>query len=126
MQSLTLMTLPDRLAVCRTTVEALEPNDFFYDTFWSVTRTPDEVSVVLPEADARPEWDIEAGWRCLKVAGPLDFSLVGILAELSRVLAAAEISIFAISTYNTDYLLVKEVDLAPAQQALRSAGHHVE
>jgi len=68
----------------------------------------------------------EKGWRCLRVEGPLDFSLTGILASLAAPLSAAGISIFAISTYDTDYLLVKEEQLGSAINTLRQYGHHIE
>jgi hypothetical protein len=69
------------------------------------------------------EGRIEPGWRAIKVAGPLDFSLTGILATLASPLAEAGISLFAVSTYDTDYVLVREVDLGRAQAVLRAAGH---
>jgi hypothetical protein len=68
----------------------------------------------------------EPGWRVIKVIGPLDFALVGILAELAGLLAEAGISIFALSTFDTDYILVKEARLAAAQAALTRAGHQVQ
>jgi hypothetical protein len=67
----------------------------------------------------------ERGWRCLQVAGPLDFSLTGVLASLASCLAEAKVSIFAISTYDTDYLLVQAEDLETAIRALRAAGHEI-
>ncbi len=66
------------------------------------------------------------GWRCLRVEGPLDFALVGMLASLASPLAAAGISIFAVSTYDTDYLLVREGDVPAALQALHGTGHIVQ
>ena len=69
---------------------------------------------------------VERGWRCLKVEGPLDFALTGILADLAGVLASAGISIFAISTFDTDYLLVKEETLDGAVETLTVAGHRCE
>ena len=68
----------------------------------------------------------EDGWRTLKIAGPLDFSLVGVLAEASGILAAAKVSIFAVSTFDTDYLLVKAGRLDDARAALERGGHSVE
>ena len=74
-------------------------------------RTADELSVVLPSTlaptDLPPQFKTEGGWGCLKIEGPLDFSLVGILSSLASPLADAGISIFALSTYDTDYVLVK-------------------
>jgi len=89
----------------------------------SITRTPREVSVVCP-AGVLPEGaQMERGWRALEVVGPLGFELVGVLSELSGVLARAGVSIFALSTYETDYVLVKEGMLERAVEALRGAGH---
>jgi hypothetical protein len=68
----------------------------------------------------------EGGWRCLKVEGPLDLSSTGVLASLLQPLAEAGVPIFAIPTYDTDYVLVREVQLEAAITALRQAGHHVE
>lgn len=68
---------------------------------------------------------VEAGWRALAVQGPLDFDLTGIIAALAAPLAAARISIFAVSTYDTDYVLVRDRDLERAVLALRGAGHSV-
>jgi hypothetical protein len=82
--------------------------------------------MVLATEHAQGTWKREDGWRCLKVAGPLDFSLVGILADLSGTLAAEGVSIFALSTFDTDYLLVKAPDLPRAIQALQRAGHTVQ
>ena len=125
MVNLTLTMIPHKLAVCRLTPEQLDPADFTQSAWWSVTRTADELSIVLPEADVRPEWQAETDWRGLKVEGPLDFSLVGILANLSQILADAHVSIFAISTYDTDYILVKAEKVEAAVVALTAAGHTI-
>ena len=120
-----LSVLPDSLTICR-----LEPNDPFPDwvvtgDLLSLTRTPDELSVLCPQAIVPDEVLADKGWRALKVQGPLDFALVGVLAELSGLLAAAKVSIFVISTFDTDYILVKEEKLMTAISALREAGHQV-
>lgn len=96
------------------------------DTFISLTRTSDEISLVCA-ADKAPAsaMAVEAGWRILKTLGQLDFSLVGILAEVASRLADAGISIFAVSTYNTDYILLKQDQLAAAIGELQAAGHQV-
>lgn len=94
--------------------------------FFAVTKTAEEVSVVCETRDVPAGMKSEDGWRIIKVEGPLDFSLVGILAALAGVLAAAGISIFAVSTYDTDYLLLKEDKLAAAVAVLREAGHTVQ
>ncbi len=87
------------------------------DGFLSITRTNDELSIVCKQAYVPSESHIEADWRCFKVMGPLDFSLTGILAKLANPLADAQVSIFAISTFDTDYLLVKKDKIDAAIQA---------
>ena len=120
--ALRLTVLPREFSVCRLPPDEALPSWVPGLPFWSATRTADELSLVLP-ADRTPEgWQAEYGWRCLAVQGPLDFSLVGVMARLSTALAAAGVSLFAISTYDTDYLLVRTPDLEKALQALRSAG----
>ncbi|HEX5494570.1 MAG TPA: ACT domain-containing protein [Mycobacteriales bacterium] len=91
----------------------------------SVTRTSDELSVVCPAELAVPAELTETGWRLLTVAGPFEFTLTGIMAALSGALAAAGVPLFAMSTYDTDHLLVKDDDLVRAVHALRDAGHEV-
>jgi hypothetical protein len=79
--------------------------------------------VVLPEQVVPGHWKAERGWRCLKVLGPLDFDLIGILASLAVPLAEAGVSIFAVSTYSTDYILLREKDLEKAKRVLTRNGH---
>jgi hypothetical protein len=119
-----LTLLPGRLAVCR--LGAQEPlPDWPRGELTALTRTTDEISIVCAEECVPPGIQIEAGWRALKVAGPLDFSLTGILAAIAAPLAAAEISIFALSTYDTDYVLIKETHLADAIRVLSLTGHTI-
>lgn len=92
----------------------------------SVTSTPDEVSVVCPTGRAPKVESSHDGWRLLTVRGPLEFSLTGIMAALAGALAAAGVSLFAVSTFDTDHVLVKATDLDRATDALRQAGHEVE
>jgi uncharacterized protein len=125
MKTLTLSVLPYHLAVCRLSPGTVLPGWLFELPFWSVTRTADELSVVLPEEKVLSDWKSEKGWRGLMVRGPLDFSLVGILAALAAALAAAGIPIFALSTFDTDYLLVKEQDLFRAVEVLTASGYEV-
>jgi len=115
-----LRVLPGRYAICRLAPDAAVPASFF-----SATRTEDELSIVCLDAQAPEDAKTESGWRALQVIGPLEFSLTGILAAIAAPLAAAGVSIFAISTFDTDYVLVKEENLAKAWAALRAAGHRV-
>ena len=78
---------------------------------------------MLPEARVPDDARAELGWRCLEVLGPLDFDLTGVLASLSVPLADADISIFAISTYNTDYIFLRDRDLDKAREVLSDCGH---
>jgi hypothetical protein len=95
-------------------------------SWYSVTRTVDELSVIAPQEIDLGPGDRQPGWSCLQIGAILDFSLVGVLAGISRVLADADVSIFTISTYNTDYILVRHADVATAVRALTAAGHVVE
>lgn len=90
--------------------------------FYSITQTQDELSVLCLEKYIPKQIKYEGNWRCIKVEGQLDFSLIGILAFISTTLAKKGISIFALSTYNTDYILVKEKKLMEAKEALQEAG----
>ncbi len=91
--------------------------------FVSITRSPDELSIV--SAHVPENVTSERGWRCLKIRGPLDFSLTGILASIAAPLAGAGVSVFAVATYETDYILVPEDQVATALITLTEAGHVV-
>lgn len=93
--------------------------------FLSLTRTPNEISIVIPENFVPEDVKAKGGWRCLRVKGVLDFDLTGVLASLSIPLAKAKIPLFVISTYDTDYLLVRSVSLQKSLQVLEAAGHIV-
>ena len=93
--------------------------------FRSVTRTDNEVSVVCRDRDVPDGESAERGWRVLEVAGPLDFSLTGVVASLVVPLAEEDVPIFVVSTFETDYVLVRGGDLERAVDALRGAGHAV-
>ena len=125
MKSLSLTVLPGRLAVCRIPPDEPIPDCPVGARFWSVTRTEEELSVVTPEDQVPAGWKAETGWRGLKVQGPLDFSLTGILASITAPLAEAGVSIFAISTFDTDYILIREDDLEKAKRVLQTGGHKV-
>lgn len=123
--NMNLCVLPETLAVCRFEPEYRFDADLSAVPFYSLTKTKDELSVVLPEAHVPDGCRVELGWRALKVEGVLDFSLTGILASLANPLAEAGVSLFAISTYDTDYILVKADDLRAAISTLLDAGHHI-
>lgn len=117
---LTLSIVPYKLAVCRLDNDDLIPSWVINRDFFSITRTRDELSIVCPEDRVPDEIKAEKNWRALKVIGPLDFSLVGILASLANALAEEKISIFTISTFDTDYILVKNKNLEKAIEVLGS------
>jgi hypothetical protein len=112
-------------AVCR--LDARDPLPDWTGTspFVSVTRTEAEISVVCPEGAVPAGVPNERGWRCLRVVGPLGFGMTGVLASLAVPLASCGVSIFVVSTYDTDYLLVQERDLERGVDALERAGHAV-
>jgi hypothetical protein len=99
------------------------PNWAVLGEFYSITRTAEELSVVCVENLVPGNVRAERGWRALRVAGITDFSVVGVLARLTVPLAEAGISVFGVSTYDTDYVLVKEHGLERAIETLRDAGH---
>jgi len=117
--------LDGTFAVCRLEPDAQVPELPRGCGLFSWTHTSDELSLVCDEADAPEGARSEGGWRALVVAGPLAFEEVGILAELAATLAAAEVSLFALSTFDTDYLLVKQESLDTAIGALRQRGHDI-
>jgi putative acetyltransferase len=122
---LNLILLSETFVVCRLAPDAPIPPWSTAGGFSSITRTTEELSVVCRQ-DAVPEGiNCERGWRCLRVAGTMPFSVVGILSSLTAPLAGAGISVFAISTFDTDYLMVKEKDLERAVDVLRRRGHTI-
>ena len=119
-KKLTLSILPQKLAIARLKPTESMPSWCAASNFLSITRTNEELSIVCSQ-ELIPQnlnAEIEANWRAFKVEGPLDFSLTGILSSLSAPLAQAKISIFAISTFDTDYILVKQKKLEEATQVL--------
>ncbi len=122
---LELSVLPARFAVCRLDAGAEPPAWASRGRFSSVSRTADETSIVCEDGFVPDGVQADRGWRALKAAGPLDFGLTGVLLAIAAPLAAAGVSLFAVSTYDTDYVLVKDAALETALAALRSAGHGV-
>ena len=123
--ALRLAVRPGRFAVARLPAGAPLPRWAFSGPFHSITRTASELSVVCREGRVPAGVRREVGFRCLAVRGPFPFDVVGVLASLAAPLARARIPIHAISTFDTDYLFVRQVHLARAVRALRRAGHFV-
>jgi uncharacterized protein len=120
-----LSILPYKLAICRLDPNTSLPDELFRLPFWSVTYTGDEISIIVPEDSVPTDCLSENHWSCLKVHGPLDFGLTGILASLTSPLAEAGIPVFALSTFETDYLLIKDSDLDKTIAVLRNQGHQI-
>ena len=122
--NLTLTILEGSYGIHRLAPDAVVPDMIQESRFYSVSRSDEELSIVC-------ETDIdvyairsETDWRIIKIVGPLDFALTGILAAVAEKLAHEKIPIFALSTFDTDYILVREENLAEARRALQEAGHH--
>ena len=124
-KKLSLKILPERMAVCRFDPLASLPDWLDKSAFYSVTRTKAELTVVCLETLVAPGTTCEIGWRCIQVQGVLDFFEIGIIFTITQPLAKSGFSVFVISTFDTDYFLVKEKELAKAIDALTSAGHRV-
>jgi hypothetical protein len=123
---LPLELLPDTFAVCRLPAEAALPAwAASPGPFLTISRTPDELSITVVQSAVPAGVRCERDYRAVRVRGPLSPNLVGILLSIAEPLAQAGLSIFAISTYDTDYVLVKARDLAAALDALRAAGHQI-
>lgn len=119
-----LSLLPGALAVCRLPPDTAVP-DWPRGAFVSVTRTPDELSIVCSDEAVPADVRAERGWRAFQLHGPIPFEVTGVAAALTGALAADGISLFLISTYDTDWLLVKEASVERAAAALRGAGYEV-
>lgn len=119
---LPLIVLPDRLAVCRLPVESPFPDWARPGTLLALVQTSDELSIVCTERFVPPDVRAERGWRAVQVQGPLEFSMTGVLASIAVPLSQAGISIFVLSTFDTDYVLVKEDAMDRAVGALEQAG----
>ena len=122
---LNLTLLPNTFAVSRFAPDAPIPDWATTAPVFSITRTEEELSIVAPESVTPDDVRAERGWRALKLEGPFDFALTGVLASVLQPLADARVSIFAISTFDTDYVLVRFESLNYAISALRAAGHRV-
>ena len=118
-----LSLLQETFSLYRLDADASIPAVVLDSPFFAVTRTPDELSIVVPEGLAIPDARRESGWSCIKVLGPLDFGLTGVLAGISTALAREGISLFAVSTFDTDYILVKKDFVPQALQTLKKAGY---
>jgi hypothetical protein len=128
---LDLELLPGDYAICRLPAGSPLPGRFVESAgnggagVISVTWTPTEVSILCPTSQAPEGATVETPWRCLRVVGPVQLALTGVLASIVSPLADARVNIFAFSTYDTDYLVVPSVRLGEALTALSGAGHRL-
>jgi hypothetical protein len=123
--SLSLKVLPDTYAVVRLDPDDALPAWFRPKGLRTVSWTAEELSILCEETMVPAEVSAERGWRCLMLQGPFPFELTGILLAVLAPLAEAGIGIFALSTFDTDYVLVKQTALESALDALRRSGHHI-
>ena len=120
---LQLAILENDFTIHRFPLNQKVPNQVFESRFYSISKTEDELSIVCASTTRLNSEKSEKGWSCIRIVGILDFSLTGILAKISAILAEAEISIFAISTFDTDYILIKSKKLPSAKEALLAHGY---
>jgi hypothetical protein len=124
-RKLKFLIVPGQFAVSRLLPEAAIPQWAHSASFASITRTSDELSIVCLASSVPEEVKSERDWACLKLLGPFPFQETGILASFLDPCARAGIPIFAVSTFDTDYVLVKEADKERAQKALTDVGHEL-
>jgi hypothetical protein len=120
-----LSLLPERFAICQLAADSSIPAWATQGSFFSVTRTGDELSIVTELSHVPPSVKSQSGWCVLRVYGPFVLSEIGVLAALAAPLADAKISLFAVSTFDTDYLLVASETLSAAIAALERVGHTI-
>lgn len=123
---LTIRRVDGRFAIHRLPPDADLPTGLPTGTLASVTRTPEELSVVVPEGTPVPGSRVEAGWACFRVVGPLAFTWTGIVASLATALADASVPVFVLSTFDTDWILVPVDRADDAARAFRANGHDVD
>jgi len=119
MSKLTLKLIPENFSIHSLPVNSEIPQEIFSAPIYFIAKTFEEISIVLPSKYTLDSDDVETDWQALEVVGPLDFLLTGILSNISAVLADEKISIFAMSTFDTDYILVKSNTVKAAISALR-------
>ncbi|WP_100658312.1 ACT domain-containing protein [Alteromonas flava] len=121
----TLAVLPDTMVIHTLPPDAQIPSEVLQSPLYFLGKTADELSIVVPESIAIEADESDGDWRTLEVLGPLSLSMVGIMAKICNVLAQAKVSIFVLSTFETDYFLVKQKSLEAAIKALEDDGYSV-
>ena len=123
-RSLSLMD--SSFAICRLDKNAAIPTWAYNGELFSITRTPDELSIVCPQTSVAEGTDCETGWRCLKVESPFEFDLTEAISSIAAPLAEADVGLFVVATQDSDYLMVKETDLERTVLVLSRNGHRVD
>ncbi|MEH6712609.1 MAG: ACT domain-containing protein [Paraglaciecola polaris] len=121
----TLALHPERFCIHSLDHDAPIPNEVLQSPIFFISKTEDELSVVVPDDVAIQSEASDGNWRAMEVLGPLSLSMVGIMASIGSVFAKANVSIFVVSTFDTDYFLIKHNDLAAAVDALLGDGYKV-
>jgi uncharacterized protein len=117
--------LPRQFAICQLKIDEPLPAWVYQSSFYTISKTADELSVVCEEHLVKGEIQKSVGWKLLKIDAVLDLSLTGITAQFSMALAKAGVNLSVIATYNTDYILVEQTKLATAIKALRESGFEI-
>ena len=126
MQRFMIHQVPGRLAVAQLAADAEVPSSILNGPISCAVRTPEELSIVCAESAAPERARVECGWVALKLEGPFPFSMTGVLSSVLTPLAAAGVSVFVLSTFDTDYVLVKNDQVTQALKALEREGHIVK
>jgi len=121
----TLAVLPQRFTIHSLDGDSPIPENVLTSPLYFLGKTEDELSIVIPSSISVDSLDSDEGWRAYELLGPFHLSMVGIMAQIGAVLAAAKVSIFVVSTFETDFFLVKDNKLADATKALKGAGYTV-
>ena len=124
-KSFVISVLKEDYKVCRLNAFDGIPEWVLETPLSSITRTAEELSIVCPTQVAPDKLKCEQEWKCLKIHGPLGFDEVGIISSLTKVLADAKISVFVLSTFDTDYILVKRMNIQKATKVLSDQGHEL-
>lgn len=121
----TLAVLPQKFSIYSLDVNAEIPKQVFNTSVYFIGKTNEELSLVVPDDIYIEADECDDGWRALEVLGPLQLSMIGIMADIGNVLAQAKVSIFVVSTFETDFFLVKDADLENAAHSLDAGGYKV-
>ena len=124
--NLVLSVVSETFTIHKLSPDVSIPEEILKCNYYSLSKTENELSLVCSEVIEVQSLQSSKGWNCIKLKGPLDFNLTGILAGISDILAQGDISIFAISTFDTDYILVRKYDLSSARTKLSQAGYKFE